>query len=420
MKEIIKNIKGTKDILPNEVEIWQYVEDKIHLFFQKYGYHQIRTPKFENTSLFNRSIGLDTDIVNKEMYSWTDQGGNNLTLKPEVTASVVRSFIQHNLGKINSINKLYYIDSLFRRERPQKGRFRQFEQFGIEALGSNYPEIDAEIISMAYYLYDSFNIKSLKLKINSIGSKNTRLNYKKELKDYLINYKNDLSSISQNRLNSNPLRILDTKIDFEKEIIKDAPKIINYLDSDDKSHFDELLMLLDTMNIQYEIDHNLVRGLDYYTKTVFEIHSDILGSQAALCGGGRYDYLVEELGGDPTPAIGFAAGMERLILSLDAQKNDIFKKPFIYFITLGNGAIKASAKIINSLRIKQNLTVISNSLRKNLKAQMKEANKLNVSYVIILGDDEIKNNSAIIKDMDSGNQESVNLQNIEDFFKKLH
>ena len=184
MKEIIKNIKGTKDILPNEVAIWQYVEDKIHLFFQKYGYHQIRTPKFENTSLFNRSIGLDTDIVNKEMYSWTDQGGNNLTLKPEVTASVVRSFIQHNLGKINSINKLYYIDSLFRRERPQKGRFRQFEQFGIEALGSDYPEIDAEIISMAYYLYDSFKIKSLKLKINSIGSKNTRLNYKKELKDY--------------------------------------------------------------------------------------------------------------------------------------------------------------------------------------------------------------------------------------------
>tara|TARA_Y100001970_G_C14184565_1_gene831801 strand:+ start:476 stop:1738 length:1263 start_codon:yes stop_codon:yes gene_type:complete len=420
MKEIIKNIKGTKDILPNEVEIWQYVEDKIHLFFQKYGYHQIRTPKFENTSLFNRSIGLDTDIVNKEMYSWTDQGGNTLTLKPEVTASVVRSFIQHNLGKINSINKLYYIDSLFRRERPQKGRFRQFEQFGIEALGSNYPEIDAEVISMAYYLYDSFKIKSLKLKINSIGSKNTRLNYKKELKDYLINYKNDLSSISQNRLNSNPLRILDTKIDFEKEIIKDAPKIINYLDSDDKSHFDELLMLLDTMNIQYEIDHNLVRGLDYYTKTVFEIHSDILGSQAALCGGGRYDYLVEELGGDPTPAIGFAAGMERLILSLDDQKNDIFKKPFIYFITLGNGAIKASAKIINSLRIKQNLIVISNSLRKNLKAQMKEANKLNVSYVIILGDDEIKNNSAIIKDMDSGNQESVNLQKIEVFFKKLH
>ena len=179
-------------------------------------------------------------------------------------------------------------------------------------------------------------------------------------------------------------------------------------------------MLLDTMNIQYEIDHNLVRGLDYYTKTVFEIHSDILGSQAALCGGGRYDYLVEELGGDPTPAIGFAAGMERLILSLDDQKDEIYKKPFIYFITLGNDAIKASAMIINSLRIKQNLTVISNSLRKNLKAQMKEANKLNVSYVIILGDDEIKNNSAIIKDMDSGNQESVNLQDIEDFFKKLH
>jgi len=420
MKEIIKNIKGTKDILPTEVEVWQYVENKIHLFFQKYGYQQIRTPKFENTSLFNRSIGLDTDIVNKEMYSWIDQGGNNLTLKPEVTASVVRSFIQHNLGKINNVNKLYYIDSLFRRERPQKGRFRQFEQFGIEALGSDFPEVDAEIISMAYYLYNSLKIKNLKLKINSIGSKKARLHYKNELKDYLINYKNDLSKVSKQRLNTNPLRILDTKIDFEKEIIKDAPKIINYLDSNDKSHFDELLILLDTMNIQYEIDYNLVRGLDYYTKTVFEIHSDILGAQAALCGGGRYDYLVEELGGEPTPAIGFAAGLERLILSLDTEKHNIHKTPFIYFIVLGNDAIKSSLKIVNNLRNKQNLSVFTNVLRKNLKAQMKEANKLNASYVVILGDDEIKNNSAIIKDMNSGNQESVDLQKIEEFFNKLH
>ena len=420
MQKILKNIKGTKDILPGEVEVWQYVENTVHLFFKNFGYEQIRTPKFENTALFNRSIGLDTDIVNKEMYSWTDQGGNNLTLKPEVTASVVRSFIQHKLGKINNINKLYYIDSLFRRERPQKGRFRQFEQFGIEALGSDYPEIDAEIISMAYYLYDSLKIENLKLKINSIGSKKTRLIYKKELTDYLTNYKNDLSNISQKRLSTNPLRILDTKVDFEKEIIKDAPKIINYLDSNDKNHFDDILLFLDQMNIKYEIDHNLVRGLDYYTKTVFEIYSDLLGAQTALCGGGRYDYLIEELGGESTPAIGFAAGLERLILSLDIQKHNIHEDPFIYFIALGDDAIKYSSVIANNLRIKQNLKVVTNSLRKNLKAQMKEANKLNTPYVIIIGDDEIKNNFAIIKNMISGDQNNIDLKKIEDFFKKLH
>ena len=420
MKEIFKNIKGTKDILPGEIEIWQFVEQKIHLFFKKFGYSQLRTPAFENTALFNRSIGLDTDIVNKEMYSWVDQGKNNLTLKPEVTASVVRSFIQHKLGKLNSINKLYYIDSLFRRERPQKGRFRQFEQFGIEAIGSNFPEIDAEVISMAYYLYNDFKIKNLKLKINSIGSKETRLNYKKALKSYLLKYQNDLSQISQTRLESNPLRILDTKIDFEKEIIRDAPKILDYLSEDDNEHFNELLSYLDDMKIKYEIDHNLVRGLDYYTKTVFEIHSDLLGAQTALCGGGRYDYLIEELGGDSTPAIGFAAGIERLILSLNIQEHNIFTNPDIYVIAIGENALKFSSVVANNLRIKNNLKVISHSLRKNLKAQMKEANKLNVSYVIIIGEDEIKYNNVIIKNMETGEQENINFKKVEDYFNQIN
>ena len=420
MKEIFKNIKGTKDILPGEIEIWQFVEKKIHLFFKKFGYSQLRTPVFENTALFNRSIGLDTDIVNKEMYSWVDQGKNNLTLKPEVTASVVRSFIQHKLGKVNSMNKLYYIDSLFRRERPQKGRFRQFEQFGIEAIGSNFPEIDAEVISMAYYLYDNFKIKNLKLKINSIGSKDTRLNYKKALKKYLLNYKNDLSQLSQTRLESNPLRILDTKIDFEKEIIKEAPKILDYLSKEDKEHFNELLSYLDNMKIKYEIDYNLVRGLDYYSKTVFEIHSDLLGAQAALCGGGRYDYLIEELGGDSTPAIGFAAGIERLILSLNLQEHDIFTNSHIYIISLGENALKFSSTVANNLRINNNLKVVTHPLRKNLKSQMKEANKLNVSYVIIIGEDEIQNNNVIIKNMETGEQENINFKKVEDYFNQIY
>ena len=314
---MIKNIKGTKDILPDETPIWQYVENQIHLFFKQFGYSEIRTPKFEDTTLFNRSIGEDTDIVSKEMYSWVDQGGNNLTLKPEVTASVARSLIQHKLAHINKINKLYYIDSLFRRERPQKGRFRQFEQFGIEAIGSDHPEQDVEVISMAYYFYEKIGIENLQLKINSIGSQETRKIYKKALHEFLLDSKENLSDVSKKRLSTNPMRILDTKIDFEIEIIKNAPKIINFLNPQDKEHLDTILNYLDQLNIKYEIDHLLVRGLDYYSRTVFEIQSDLLGAQSALCGGGRYDYLIEELGGKSTPAIGFAAGFERLIIVLN-------------------------------------------------------------------------------------------------------
>jgi len=282
MEKMFQNIKGTKDILPEETMLWQYIEKKIHSFFKGFGYHEIRTPKFEDTNLFNRSIGKDTDIVSKEMYSWIDQGGNKLTLKPESTASVVRSLIQNNLNRINKINRLYYIDSLFRRERPQKGRFRQFEQFGIEAIGSENPEQDVEIISMAYNFYQNMNIKSLKLKINSIGSKATREKYKKALHKFLLSHKESLSDISKRRLKTNPLRILDTKIDFEKKLIKNAPKILDYLDQKDKEHFDTILFNLDNLNIKYEIDHLLVRGLDYYSRTVFEIQSESLGAQSAL------------------------------------------------------------------------------------------------------------------------------------------
>ena len=317
MSELLKNIKGTRDVLFDENNIWQYLESYIHKFLNKYGFSQIRTPLFENTNLFSRSIGLQTDIVSKEMYSWTDQGGNNLTLKPEVTASVVRAYIQHNLGKKYPINKLYYIDTLFRRERPQKGRYRQFNQFGVEAIGSEHPEQDAEIIALAYNFYKSLNIENLTLKINSIGSTDVRNQYKIALKEYLMPYKNKLSALSQKRLETNPLRILDTKIDFEIEIINNAPHIIDFLNKEDKEHFSKVLSLLDSLSIKYDIDHKLVRGLDYYCRTVFEIQSTKLGSQDALCGGGRYDYLIEELGGKPTPAIGFAAGIERLILSLN-------------------------------------------------------------------------------------------------------
>ena len=417
MSESLKNIKGTQDILFDDNNVWQYLESSIHKFLNKYGFLQIRTPLFENTTLFSRSIGLQTDIVSKEMYSWTDQGGNNLTLKPEVTASVVRAYIQHNLGKKNPINKLYYIDTLFRRERPQKGRYRQFNQFGVEAIGSPHPEQDAEIIALAYNFYRSLNIKNLTLKVNSIGSLDARSQYKEVLKKYLTPYKNKLSSLSQKRLDTNPLRILDTKIDFEIDIINNAPHIIDFLNNEDKKHFYKVLTLLDSLSIKYDINHKLVRGLDYYCRTVFEIQSSNLGSQDALCGGGRYDYLVEELGGSPTPAIGFAAGIERLILALNKKELSIFKRPDIYIITTEEEYLECSFKITESLR-NNNFVVINDTLRRSLKSQMKDANRLNVFYTIIIGEDEIKSNKVIIKNMDKGSQNQVPFDKINSYFLK--
>jgi len=417
MNEIIKNIKGTKDILGDETKLWQFIESEIHSFMHAYGYDEIRTPKFENSSLFNRSIGQDTDIVSKEMYSWKDQGGNNLTLKPEVTASVVRAFIQHNLGKKNPLNKLYYIDSLFRRERPQKGRYRQFEQFGVEAIGSENPEQDAEIISLAYNFYKSIGIKNLKLKINSIGSKKSREEYKKSLKSFLKPNLKNLTSLSQKRFTTNPLRILDTKVESEIKIIKNAPRIIDYLSDEDKEHFDKVIFYLKTLDIKYEIDDYLVRGLDYYCKTVFEIQSNNLGAQSALCGGGRYDYLIEELGGAQTPAIGFAAGIERLILAMNYDDSKFNKSTDIYVVTIGEDAISTGLKISNSIRVNNKLAVTCDMKRRSLKAQMKEANKLNAKYSIIIGDDELLANKVVIKDMNSGEQENVHFDKINSFFK---
>ena len=414
---MIRNIKGTKDILPNETELWQYIEKQIHAFLKKFGYAEIRTPIFEETNLFTRSIGEESDIVSKEMYSWIDQGGNKLTLKPESTASVVRAFNQHNFSNLNKINRFYYINSLFRRERPQKGRFRQFEQFGVEAIGSDSSKQDVEIISMAYYFYEFMKINDLKLKLNSIGSVETRKIYKKSLTNFLMDYKKELTDVSKRRLMINPLRILDTKVDFEKDIIKNAPKIIDYLDDNDKKHFETILNCLEKLNIKYEIDHCLVRGLDYYSRTVFEIHSSLLGSQTALCGGGRYDYLIKELGGASTPAIGFAAGIERLIIAMDKDQHDFLISPDIYIITLGEDALNSSLNIMKELRLNNNLSVISDTLGRNLKAQMKEANKLNVSYSIILGEDEIKNNKLIVKNMETGVQEEISINKISQYFK---
>ena len=417
MKNIIQNIKGTKDISADDTFIWQFVEKYINDFFTKYGYSEVRTPTFENTELFIRSIGGDTDIVSKEMYSWVDQGNNKLTLRPEFTASIVRHYIQNQIHKTNPAYKIYYSGSSFRRERPQKGRFREFRQFGVEAFGSKFPEQDAEIISMAYNFYKNLDITDIKLELNTIGSKESRKEYTIGLKKYLEKFKKDLSETSRKRLDSNPLRILDTKIDFEKEIIKDAPKIIDYLNKEDKNHFSCTLDFLDNIKIPYTVNNYLVRGLDYYSQTVFEIQSNLLGSQNALCGGGRYDYLVEELGGQSIPAIGFAAGIERLILALSIDDVILKKYPDIYMISIGDNAVKYSFEIADTLRKNKKLYIINDNMRRTMKAQMKDANRVMAKHVIIIGEEEIVSKQLTMKNMETGDQEKISIENIIEYFK---
>ena len=415
-KPPIRSVKGTQDILPDQSSRWQDLELTIQKIMDRYSYKEIRTPAFENTEVFSRGVGQETDIVSKEMYSWTDQGGNNLTLKPELTAPVARSFIQHNLGELNSVNKLYYIDSLFRRERPQKGRYRQFHQFGVEVFGSEYPEIDVEVISLAIYIFNKLGLKGLTLHLNSIGSPECRKNYRDAIKKFLEPHFDDLSEASQDRYNNNPLRILDTKSPDEKEILKSAPNISDYWTSDDRSHFDEVCSLLKKINIDYQLAPNLVRGLDYYTRTTFEITSNELGAQNAICGGGRYDGLVEKLGGKPTPGIGFAAGIERLLLASTFDK----KPPNIqiYLVGLGDAVRSTLITLAEDLR-KNNFKTSFDYLRRSMKAQMREANKLGAQYAIILGEDELKDKSVIVKDLSTSEQEKIALGSLQKHMKSL-
>ena len=417
-EEFIRSIKGTQDILPSQSHRWQLLEAAIHNTMDTYGYSEIRTPAFERTELFSRGVGEETDIVSKEMYSWTDQGGENLTLKPELTAPVVRSFIQHNLGGQSPINKLYYIDALFRRERPQKGRYRQFHQFGIEAFGSEHPEIDAEVIALAMSVFNDIGLTGLTLKLNSIGSPECRSDYRNALRDFLKPHFNDLSETSQKRFENNPMRILDTKIPHEIEILKEAPNISDSLTAEDKAHFEEVCSLLDAMGIQYLIDSNLVRGLDYYTRTTFEITSTELGAQDAICGGGRYDGLVETLGGKPTPGIGFAAGMERILLALG--DDDLSGKTTqVYIVGLGDGVRPTVAKLAEDLR-QNNVRTNFDPLRRSMKAQMREANKCGATIAIIIGDKELVTGRGEVKDLSSGDQQKIDIKSLVDHINTLH
>ena len=409
-KETIQSIKGTKDILPDQSHGWQALKVIIRSTMNNYGYKEIRTPAFERTELFSRGVGEETDIVSKEMYSWTDQGGEKLTLKPDLTAPVVRAFIQHNLREQSPINKLYYIDTLFRRERPQKGRYRQFHQFGIEAFGSENPEIDAEVIAVALAVLNNLGLEGLTLKLNSIGSPECRTLYRQAIRSYLKPYLNDLSEISQRRFDKNPLRILDTKIPHEIEILNDIPNVSDSWTPEDKAHFEELKSLLDAMDIQYSLAPRLVRGLDYYTRTTFEITSSALGAQDALCGGGRYDGLVKTLGGKATPGIGFAAGMERILLAMGNFDSNI-NNTQLYIVGLGDTVRPVVVKLAEDLR-QNNIRTNFDPLRRSLKAQMREANKADARYAILIGDQELESGEVELKDLSTGDQEKIALDKL--------
>tara|TARA_B100001248_G_scaffold227937_1_gene186629 strand:+ start:163 stop:1425 length:1263 start_codon:yes stop_codon:yes gene_type:complete len=416
-----RTIKGTHDILPEESFKWRHLENIIHQICAQYGYQEIRTPIFEQSKLFSRSAGEDSDIVTKEMYSWKDRGNNFLTLRPELTASVVRAFNQHNLRNLSPIQRFYYIGPLFRRERPQKGRQRQFHQFGIETFGSNLPEQDAEVIVLAWQILSQLGLdKKINLQLNSIGSDVCRSAYRKALKNFLKPFLKELSEVSKRRFKTNPLRILDTKIEKELSILKNAPKINDYYTKEDKEHFAEVRTYLDALDIPYNINFRLVRGLDYYTKTVFEITSSDLGSQDALLGGGRYDSLVKHLGGKPTPGIGFAAGIERILLLLKKKNSKLPKPtPDIYLICLEKKGIPTSLSIAQKLRLK-GFEIVSDTLRRSMKAQMRDANKIGAHYVLILGGSELQNKDITLKNLKNSEQKKIKQHDIVDFFENLN
>lgn len=414
---MIKNIKGTKDLLPNSTYDLQDIENHLIRFLHIHGYGEIRTPIFETTELFSRSVGENTDIVNKEMYTWEDQNGQSLTLRPEMTASVVRAYVQKQIWKIEPISKFYYIGPLFRRERPQKGRLRQFHQFGIEAIGSQNPEQDAEVISIAYNIYKMFGVEDLSIKVNSLGSDNIREKFAKDLKNSILKFKSVLSESELNRLEKNPLRILDTKNNEIKKIIRDnAPNISDYISTEDKNHFKSVLEILDDMSIPYTHDDFLVRGLDYYNKTVFEVISNKLGGQDALCGGGRYDKLISQLGGSDIPAMGFAAGVERLMIAMNLEHNQTINTD-IYIVNTESTLISQSMIIADDIRKNLGVAVYVDTLRRSLKSQLRHANKMNSKFSIILDSNTSNENTVSIKSMEENTQEEIDINNIISYFE---
>ena len=409
-----RSIKGTKDILPEETAGWQHVESVIRRVMQTFNYQEIRTPAFEQTGLFARSIGELTDIVSKEMYTFLDRSEESITLRPEGTAATLRSYIQNNLGEQSPLTKVYYIGPMFRQERPQAGRLRQFHQFGAEAIGATSPQLDVEMMILPLEIYKQLGIERFALKINSVGCEKCRPAYKHLLQVELRKIISELSHDSQVRVEQNPLRVLDSKDEKDRELTTGMPLMNEHLCEECTLHFSSVRSLLDAFNIPYDVDGRLVRGLDYYTKTAFEITSTALGSQDALAGGGRYDLLVKELGGKQTPGVGFAAGIERLLMVLaKIDKNKIASaSPVVYFVGLDETA-RIWAFLKSSELRRQGICTEIDYLGRSVKSQMREANRQRAQYVIVIGEQELKTKIAKLKNMSTGEETPISLNKIE-------
>lgn len=415
--------RGTQDIIPGEIEKWQYVEKVARKICQQYQYEEIRTPIFEHTELFTRSVGDTTDIVQKEMYTFFDRQERSITLRPEGTAATVRSYISNRMhGIAKQPVKLYYMGPMFRYERPQQGRYRQFVQFGIEAIGSADPAIDAEVISVAMELYRQLGLKKLKLVINSLGDKASRTNHREALINHFQPSINEFCQDCQNRIEKNPLRILDCKEDSEHPLMETAPSILEYLTEESRNYFEKVKQYLTMLNIPYVVDANLVRGLDYYNHTAFEIMSEAegFGAITTLCGGGRYNGLVEELGGpENIPGIGFALSIERLLDALDKESVQLPIKTKLdcYLVSLGQAAKDKCVELVHLLR-KAGFSAEIDYLDRRIKGQLRAANRLQADYVAIIGDNELNEGIINVKDMETGEQETVPLSSFINYFEK--
>ncbi|HGS4605604.1 TPA: histidine--tRNA ligase [Vibrio cholerae] len=409
MAKTIQAIRGMNDCLPTQSPLWQKVEGVVKNVISAYGYSEVRMPIVEMTHLFSRAIGEVTDVVEKEMYTFEDRNGDSLTLRPEGTAGCVRSGIENGL-LYNQEQRLWYMGPMFRHERPQKGRYRQFHQCGVEVFGLDGPDVDAELIMMTARLWRELGIaQHVRLELNSIGSLEARANYRTALIDYLEQYQNVLDEDCKRRMYTNPLRVLDSKNPDVQAILGDAPQLSDYLDAESKQHFAGLCELLDAAGIEYTVNQRLVRGLDYYNRTVFEWITESLGSQGTVCGGGRYDGLVEQLGGKPTPAVGFAMGLERLVLMMETLGNtDVRRSVDVYMVTAGEGTMIAGMKLAEQLREQvPGLRVMTHFGGGNFKKQFKRADKVGAAIALVLGEDEVAAQTVVVKDLAGGEQNTA-------------
>ncbi len=421
MAKTIQAIRGMNDCLPTDSPLWQKVEETVKRVISSYGYNEVRMPIVEQTHLFSRAIGEVTDVVEKEMYTFEDRNGDSLTLRPEGTAGCVRAGIENGL-LYNQEQRLWYIGPMFRHERPQKGRYRQFHQVGVEVFGLNGPDVDAEIIMMTARLWRELGVtEHVRLELNSIGSSEDRVNYKDALVAYLEQHIDALDDDCKRRIYTNPLRVLDSKNSAVQAILEDAPRLSSFLSEDSKQHFTGLCEYLDAAGIQYQVNDRLVRGLDYYNRTVFEWITDSLGAQGTVCGGGRYDGLVEQLGGKSTPAVGFAMGLERLVLLLNAlELNDVRRSVDVYLVTAGEGTMTAGMKLAEQLReTVSGLRIMTHFGGGNFKKQFKRADKVGAAIALVLGENEVANDTVVVKDLKGGEQTTVALADIASQLKEL-